>query len=172
MKANDIMNDIPENTYDELPSKTRRKKEMTALQELGRELTTLNKKQLGQLPIDPALSAALTEYDRLPNSHEARRRQLQFIGKLMRKSDHEHIRSELQRLREPDPAEIRRGKEIERWLHLLTNKSETAVNDFVEQYPATERQHLRQLLRNMDNADPENTAPHRRRLLDYIKANL
>ena len=161
-----------DNNDESLPSKTRRKKEMTALQDLGRELTSLNKKQLAKLPIDPDLAAALAEFDRLPNKHEARRRQLQFIGKLMRKSDHETIRGELQRMREPDPVEVRRGQEIERWLQTLTENGETAVNDFVEQYPAAERQHLRQLLRNMENADPESIAPHRRRLLDYIKPHL
>lgn len=166
------MANTTDNDDELVPSKTRRKKQMTALQDLGRELTTLNRKQLGKLPIDPDLAAALAEFNRLPNSHEAKRRQLQFIGKVIRKSDHEAIRAELQRIREPDPVQIRRGKEIEHWLQLLTGDSESAINDFIERYPAAERQHLRQLLRNLDNAEPESAAPHRRRLLDYIKLHL
>jgi ribosome-associated protein len=153
----------------ELPSKSLKKRQMTALQDLGRELTTLNKKQLAKLPIDPTLEAALKEYERLPNSHEARRRQLQFIGKVIRKSDHELIQSELQRMREPDPTEIRRGKTIENWAQELVDGDEDAINRFVADYPTAERQHLRQLLRNIKNADPEAAAPRRRRMIDYIK---
>jgi len=153
----------------ELPSKSLKKRQMTALQDLGRELTTLNRKQLAKLTIDPALEAALKEYERLPNSHEARRRQLQFIGKVIRKSDYELIQSELQRMREPDANEIRRGKTIESWAQELTDGDEDAINRFVADYPTAERQHLRQLLRNIKNADPEAAAPRRRRMIDYIK---
>jgi len=72
----------------EPPSKSQRKRDMTALQKLGQDLTTLGKKQLEKLPLPDTLIAALAEYQRLPNSNEARRRQLQFIGRVMRDANH------------------------------------------------------------------------------------
>ena len=66
----------------EPPSKSQVKRDMIGIQKLGEDLTTLGKKQLDKLPISDSLRAALNEYSRLPNSHEARRRQLQFIGKV------------------------------------------------------------------------------------------
>lgn len=178
-------------------SKTQRKKQSTELQKLGEELLGLNKKQLDQIEVPAPLLSALKEYQRLPNRHEAKRRQLQFIGKLMRGSDHESIRAALEKLRAPDRQEVRRGQEIELWGQRLLDGSEAEVQAFLEAYPLAERQPLRQLLRNYaqsagtqasetppaENSDTQepsgqedssgnvNAAARiqRRRLLDYIK---
>ena len=83
----------------EKPSKSQRKKDMTGLQELGHELTKLKRVQLDKIPLSTAMAGAIIEFTRLNNSHEARRRQLQYIGKLMRKEDHEEISMQLQKLR-------------------------------------------------------------------------
>lgn len=133
-------------------SKTRRKKQMTGLQKLGEELLDLNKKQLDQIDVPEPLLSALKEYQRLPNRHEAKRRQLQFIGKLMRGSDHERIRAALEKMRTPDRQEVRRGQEIESWGQRLLEGSESEVQLFLEAYPLAERQPLRQRLRNYAHA--------------------
>jgi ribosome-associated protein len=133
-------------------SKTRRKKQMTGLQKLGEELLDLNKKQLDQIDVPEPLLSALKEYQRLPNRHEAKRRQLQFIGKLMRGSDHERIRAALEKMRTPDRQEVRRGQEIESWGQRLLEGSESEVQLFLEAYSLAERQPLRQLLRNYAHA--------------------
>lgn len=153
-----------------LPSKTRRKKQMLALQEMGSELMSLNARQLATIPLDLPLAKALEEYKRLPNSNEARRRQLQFIGKLMRRSDHEAIAAALARLREPDRAEIRRGQLIEQWSQRLLEGDEQTISDFLATHPEAERQTLRQLQRRCRQADNDDArATSRRRLIDYIK---
>jgi len=155
---------------DALPSKTKRKQEMRALQEMGAELTRLNARQLALIPLDLPLSKALNEFRNLPNSHEARRRQLQFIGKLMRRSDHEAIATALRQLREPNRGEIRRGQLIEQWSQKLLDGDEQTITDFLEAFPAAERQPLRQLQRRYRLAENDDArASARRRLIDYVK---
>lgn len=80
------------------PSKTRRKKEAQRLQALGETLTRLPISRLTQLPLEDELIAAIEQFQRLPNSHGAKRRQLQFIGKLMRSADSEAIASVLRQI--------------------------------------------------------------------------
>jgi len=168
-------------------SKTRRKKQSTELQKLGEDLLSLNKKQLELIEVPEPLLSALKEYQRLPNRHEAKRRQLQFIGKLMRGSDHETIRAALEKLRTPDRREIRRGQEIERWGEQLLAGEESDIEAFLDACPLAERQPLRQLMRNYRQSTDKDTGSssddsdidahtvnaavkvQRRRLLDYIK---
>jgi ribosome-associated protein len=83
-----------EDEEDTGPSKSALKRESTALQDLGRELAELGKERLARVPIDEDLRDAVKDYQRF-TSHEARRRQLQFIGKLMRNVDPEPIRAAL-----------------------------------------------------------------------------
>ncbi|HLT25185.1 MAG TPA: ribosome biogenesis factor YjgA [Zeimonas sp.] len=71
---------------DDKPSKTQRKREMHELQALGERLAALDDDEIARLPIDERLADALREARRI-RSREARRRQLQFIGRLMRSVD-------------------------------------------------------------------------------------
>lgn len=163
-------------------SKTRRKKNSTELQKMGEELLSLNKKQLDQIDVSEPLLGALREYQRIPPRHEARRRQLQYIGKLMRATDHELIRTALEKLRTPDRQQVRRSQEIERWGERLSGGDTEDIEAFVEAFPLAERQELRQLLRRfqqltetktdtdepVDISEPAKAA--RRRIFDYVKS--
>ncbi len=153
----------------EPPSKSQRKRDMTSIQKLGEELTTLNKKQLEKLPLSDSLRASIAEFSRLPNSNEARRRHLQFIGKIMRGEDHEKIQSELDKMRTPDRAQVRRAQLIEQWGDKLLAGSEVEINSFVTTYPLAERQAIRQIVRNLGKDNEEAARVHRRRLMNYIK---
>ena len=75
----------PDEEYDG-PSKSQLKRDSTALQDLGRELAELGKERLARVPIDEDLRDAVKDYQRF-TAHEARRRQLQYIGRLMRNVD-------------------------------------------------------------------------------------
>lgn len=163
-------------------SKTKRKKNSTELQKMGEELLELNKKQLEQIDVSEPLLGALREYQRIPPRNEARRRQLQYIGKLMRASDHELIRTALEKLRTPDRQQVRRSQEIERWGERLSNGNTDDVGAFVDVFPIAERQELRQLLRRFQqlsakdtedsvfSADNEQAKAARRRIFDYVKS--
>lgn len=80
---------------DQLPdpnSKSQRKRDMIALQELGEKLTQVPLPKLKKAALPEELLAALAEYARIPAKHGARRRQLQFIGKVMRDLDEETLK--------------------------------------------------------------------------------
>lgn len=162
-------------------SKTRRKQHATELQDMGEELLTLTKRQLDQIQLPDNLLIALREYQRLPNRHEAKRRQLQFIGKLMRAADHDSIRSALDKLKMPDRQEVKRSQDIERWGERLLAGDSEVIEEFISVCPLAERQPLRQLVRRYQDTGITDTAAEadektleaarvaRRRLLDYVK---
>lgn len=81
----------------ERPSKSARKRAMHQLQDLGTALVDLNAQTLTRLPLSDALRTALAEARRI-SSRGALRRQLQYIGRLMRDEDAEAIRLALERL--------------------------------------------------------------------------
>lgn len=74
-----------------MPSKSARKREAHALQRLGMELMALREEEFAAMPLDEQLREAI-EFGRTVRTHEARRRQLQLIGKLMRSADVDAIR--------------------------------------------------------------------------------
>jgi ribosome-associated protein len=83
---------------DEKPSKTQRKREMHELQALGESLVALDDDEIDRLPIDERLADAVRAA-RVIRSHEGRRRQLQFIGRLMRDVDADALRAALAEIR-------------------------------------------------------------------------
>ncbi|MDH7944617.1 ribosome biogenesis factor YjgA [Pseudohongiella sp. SYSU M77423] len=145
-------NESPWDDDNETESKTRRKQRMTELQKMGAELMTLNKRQLDLIDLPENLLSAMREYQRLPNRHEAKRRQMQFIGKLMRAADHDAIREALDKLRAPDRQEMRRAQQIEAWGERLLQGDDETVEAFLAEWQHAERQPLRQLLRNCTDA--------------------
>ncbi len=80
------------------PSKSARKREFLALQKLGEELLTLRDCDLAEIELDEDLRHALLDARRM-RSRGALRRQVKYIGKLMRRTDPEPIRAALARMR-------------------------------------------------------------------------
>ena len=78
------------------PSKSARKRAMHELQALGEELCAIDPARLAELALPESLAEAIGDARRI-TAHEARRRQLQFIGRLMRDIDPEPIRAALAR---------------------------------------------------------------------------
>ncbi|OGA03038.1 MAG: hypothetical protein A3I00_06390, partial [Betaproteobacteria bacterium RIFCSPLOWO2_02_FULL_64_12] len=98
----------------ERPSKTRRKKEMHELQVLGERLVELHPEQLAHLALPEDLRDAVLEAGRIPG-REARRRHLQYIGRLMRGVDPAPIRDGLEILDGRSREQVARQHAIERW---------------------------------------------------------
>ena len=130
----------------ERPSKSQVKREMLRLQDLGEDLTRLNPDTLESIPMSDRLADALREMRRL-TKHEARRRQLQFIGKLMRSEDAEAIAGALQRLEAGSAARKRRLHELENWRDRMIDEGDEAVAQFVVAFPDANPQQIRQLVR-------------------------
>jgi len=159
--------DTPES--DDLPSKSQRKRDMTALQDIGAELVELGDSQLAAVDLPENLRAAVEEA-RGMRAHGARRRQLQYIGKLMREVDPAPIREKLDGFRSTSAADTARLHRIERWRERLLDEPE-ALAEFIAAHPATDSQQLRTLLRNTAEERARGKPPkHFRALFQMIKS--
>ncbi len=98
----------------ERPSKTRRKKAMHELQDLGEALAALPAHQLATLEMPESLREAILEYHRT-RSHEGRRRQMQYIGKLMRGVDSQPLREAVAALQLGRARDTLTLHQTERW---------------------------------------------------------
>jgi len=134
----------PEHAMEE-KSKSQIKREMTALQKLGARLTQLNHEQLSKVPLGEPLITAVREYQRL-KKHEAKRRQLQYIGRLMRDADAETIQHAINRFDASQAEHVQLFHLTETWRERLLNEHD-ALTEFISHYPTTDVQTLRQLLR-------------------------
>jgi len=131
---------------DDLISKTRKKKDMLALQELGVKLVELNEQQLETMQLPDALLTAVQEARRL-SKHEARRRQMQYIGRLMRDIDAVTIRERLEQWLGQGREHTAQLHALERWREELL-AGDPALARFLQQYPGADSQKLRTLIRN------------------------
>ncbi len=163
---------MPDQTFndDTQPiSKTAQKKAMQELQKLGAALVELNDKQLAQMPLEPPLRDAILQARTL-KQREARRRQLQFIGKLMRSADGKAIAEAHRKLMEQSRYHIQHDRQAEHWRERLLLQGNSAVNEFMQQFPDADSQHLRQLLRGALKESQLGKPPAQtRKLFRYIR---
>lgn len=127
-------------------SKTELKREVAAVKDLGEELTLLSKDQLAQVPMSDKLEAAIKEYKRL-NAHGALRRQMQFIGKIMRTEDIEPIKLKLDTFNGVSAEATAKLHRIER-LRLQLIENDDILTKFSTDYPHADVQSIRTLVRN------------------------
>jgi len=128
------------------PSKTKIKKQMHDLRDLGEELTGLGKDQLAQLDIPESLRDAIREMQRM-KTFGAKRRQIQYIGKLMRDIDPAPILAKLDAWKGVSKQHIGYMHQLERWRERLL-ESDSALTELLTAYPQTDVQRLRTLIRN------------------------
>jgi len=128
------------------PSKSQRKRESTALQDLGAELVALSKERLAKIDMPERLRDALLEAQRI-TKHEARRRQMQYIGKIMRDVDAAPLRAAMDEINSVSKAATIRQHQLER-LRTRLMEDEAVFSEVARDYPRADMQHLRQLRRN------------------------
>lgn len=154
-----------ENTpdFDDLPSKSQRKRDMDALQDIGEELTQLNEQQLASVDLPENLRDAVLEA-RAMKRNEARRRQMQYVGKLMRQVDPAPIRVKLDGFLSMSAEHTARLHHIERWRERLLSDPQS-VSEFIAEFPATDSQQLRTLIRNTEQERARGKPPKNFRAL-------
>ena len=128
------------------PSKTKIKKQMHELRDLGEELTELGKDQLAQLDIPENLRDAIREMKNI-NKFGAQRRQMQYIGKLMRDVDTAPILARLDAWKGKSQHHIAYMHQLERWRDRLM-ESDAALTELLAAHPQADAQRLRTLIRN------------------------
>jgi ribosome-associated protein len=129
-------------------SKTELKRESTELQKLGEALLTLRADLMEGLPLSEKLTDAVAEARRITN-FEGKRRQMQFIGKLMRGLDEETlqaVRDALEAQQKGSARDAQALHQAEKWRDDLIAR-EGALDQWLQEYPETDTQQLRALIR-------------------------
>lgn len=139
---------------DHIPSKTEIKKQMLELQELGEKVIALPENLFIKIPLDEQLKEAMITARKI-TKHGGLKRQLQYVGKLMRHRDVDDIRAAINEIELGNQKETDLFHEKERWReHLLQGESQY-LTEFYNLYPKTDIQQLRQLIRNYKSAKNE-----------------
>ena len=142
---------------EEKPSKTQRKREMHELQALGARLAELNPEQLDTVGLPEDLRYAVDQFRRM-TKHEARRRQMQYIGRLMRSVDPEGIREKLKIWDGISAEHTAQQHRVERWRDRLL-ESEGAVDELARAHPGIDARRLKALARKAREERSAGTPP-------------
>lgn len=154
---------------EELISKSQKKRDATAAQELGKDLLTLSPEALNTIELPDTLSKALDDARRI-KKNSALKRQLQYIGKLMRHMDVEPIREQYLKLTNHYRQDIKEFHQLEKWRDRLLSEGDKALEDLISEVPNTDRQHLRQLIRQSAKETKLNKPPKSaREIFKYLK---
>lgn len=150
-----------------LPSRNELKKQMQDLQELGEAVAGLPTDRLDKLKIDERLRDAIDELRRT-RSFEGKRRQVQYIGKLMKHENPEPLREAVASYRVGSATDTLALHQAEYWRDQLL-AADDALASWVKEYPATDVQQLRSLVRAARKEKLEPGERHGRAYRDLFK---
>ncbi|SPP31878.1 hypothetical protein ARAF_1544 [Arsenophonus endosymbiont of Aleurodicus floccissimus] len=149
-------------------SKSEIKRDAQALKKLGAELVELSKHELERIPLNDELLAAVELAQKI--KREGRRRQLQFIGKLLRAQDHQPIYEALDKLKNRHNKQIAILHKLEALRNQLLKNGDNAIEDVIRLFPLADLQQLRTLIRNCKKEREANKpAKAYRQLFQYLK---
>lgn len=169
------MND--ENTpadEEEVVSRSQRKREAQDIHRLGQRLTELTDDQLSVLP-HPDILAAITAFRKIGKGG-ARKRQLQYIAKLLRKVDPAPFEALVARYDASSTEHVRQFHQLERWRERLIAGESDVFTEIADRHPAFDRQQLQQIVRAAKEeqkriaAEPSHPPKHFRRLFQFLKS--
>ncbi len=150
-------------------SKSQVKREMHALQDLGERMTTLKPEQLERLPLSDMLLKALLDAPK-HKAHIARKRHIQYIGKLLRGQDIEAITAMFNQMDNSSREYNERFHALERWRDRLTGGTDADIEAWLALYPETDVQHLRNLVRHAQHELAHNKPPAAaRKVFKYLR---
>jgi ribosome-associated protein len=150
-------------------SKTRLKKQAHELQDLGKALVRLHPEQLARLELPEDLREAISECRRM-TKHEAIRRQMQYIGRIMRDIDAGPIAVQLDALHAPTRRQTALFHRAEEWRTRILADPES-LQHFVADYPEADPHRIRSLAQEAGEERRDNLPPRRyRELFQLISA--
>ncbi|MBI3148897.1 MAG: DUF615 domain-containing protein [Betaproteobacteria bacterium] len=150
------------------PSKTRRKEAMHALQDLGEALVLVSPERLAQIELPERLRDAIVEARRITR-HEARRRQMQYLGRLMRDVDPEPIRAKLDEWEQGPRREKAQLHRLEAWRDRLLAEP-AALDELALSVPELDRAHFQRLIRMaLDERAKDQPPRYYRQLFQELK---
>lgn len=157
------------NNDSEGPSKSELKRQMTELQKLGEQLLQLQPRELEDMQLaEPLMEAVLLA--RRINSREGKRRQLQYIGKLMRSIDAEPIRLQLLQREQGHQQINRQFHQLEQLRDQLIGNGVSEIDSVIARFPSADRTRLGQLVRAARKEQEQQQAPKSaRKLFRYLR---
>ena len=154
--------------YGDRPSKSQKKRDSTAAQELGERVAALPREKIESLGLPEKLQDALIETARI-TAHEGKRRHLQLIGKLMRGIDPEPIHAALEKFAGTSKQEIADMHLAERWRERML-KDADAFALFANDYRDADLQQLRTMIRNAQKEQAQNKPPRDfRKIYQFVR---
>ncbi|MDC0403810.1 DUF615 domain-containing protein [Porticoccaceae bacterium] len=148
-------------------SKSQLKREMVELQKLGAEMVEMTENQLAKLDIPDELRAALAECKRL-KQREAKRRFLQFIGKMMRRLDLQPLYVSMQQVEQNAQLHLQLLQRLEILRDRIGSGDNGAIDEVLQEWPRAERQQLRNLQRQISR-QPEGSNSSSKKLMAYLR---
>ena len=152
------------------PSKSQLKRDSHALQEMGKQLVEMPEGKLQKFDLPENLKDAIYEARRL-KSREAKRRHLQYIGKLMRISNTDVIQETLDMMDHQSQTYRQHFKQLEDWRDRIIQEGNGGIEAFIDAYPEGDRQQLRNLQRQANREVELKKAPTTsRKIFSYIRS--
>ena len=151
---------------DDLISKTRRKKQMHELQHAGAQLVALSADELARIEMPDNLREAVEDARRFTR-HEARRRQIQYIGRIMRDIDAGPIVEQLTALKTPSRRQTALFHVAERWRQELLADA-NALERFVREFPEADPHRIRSMVDEAREEKRASRPPRRFRELFHV----
>jgi len=166
--ANDIDDLTPEN--EELKSKTEIKKEMHQLQDFAQSLVEMSKHQRSLIPLSEELKYAMVVADKIKNKHEALRRHIRHIAKILLETDLEPIHQALDVMANKHQQSTAKFVRLENIRDELIEQGNDAVEALLAEFEQMERQKLKQLVRHAaKEKKAEKLGKHYKNLFTYLK---
>ena len=150
---------------DSVISKTELKKDSKKIQEFGRKISELTINNIEAFKFSSNIYEATIDLKNI-KSNSAKKRQVQYLGKLLREIDLTDAFLIMKQLKVSSQKEIQRNHIIEDWRDKLLSNNDS-ITQFVDEYPKIDRQSLRQTI---SNAQKDNKSPkYSRQLFKLIK---
>jgi ribosome-associated protein len=169
---NDNREEYAEREEIEYVSKSQLKRDMLALQALGEKLLELSAERLERLNLPDNLKNALLQARQI-RKHGAKRRQLQYIGRLMRDADAGAIQAQYDSITQHTAKAVHQLHKIEQWRERLLQEGDEAIQALIDEFPAIDRNQLRQLVRTAKQEQSQNKQSKAfRKIFQLIKSEL
>ncbi|MBK8816853.1 MAG: DUF615 domain-containing protein [Methylococcaceae bacterium] len=172
-----MMNEFdPYEEYDEeieyyavRPNKTKIKKEIGVLFEMGETMSKLSATHLKSLDLPENIHKAVSDVATMPHNG-ARKRLLKYIAGQLHKLDVSPYQEKLARIQNKSAHSVREHHIVEHWRDRLIHEGNDAITELFDEQPSVDLQHIRQLLRNIKKETETAKPPKSTRLLyRYLK---
>ncbi len=168
--ANDIDDLTPE--MEELKSKTEIKKEMHQLQDFAQSLVEMSKHQRSLVSLTDDLKDAMVVADKIRNKHEALRRHIRHIAKILLETDLKPIHKAIEVMENKHQQSTAKFLRLENLRDQLIEQGNDAVEETLTEFEKMERQKLKQLVRHAaKEKKAEKLGKHYKNLFAYLKEN-